>query len=133
MAKPKQLKKKCDVLYSKIIRSVGYCENESCGKSYGVQLQCAHTISRRYSATRTDLRNSSCLCAGCHMYYTQWPREFSHYITDKIGSELYDELKAKAETPTKVDWQDRHDFLKDVWKRIEEGELTLSEAREYEA
>jgi ribosomal protein L24E len=53
------------------------------------------------------------LCAGCHRYYTDWPREFSHFITEKIGSEKYEELKRLAEEPTKVNWEDKYKQLKE--------------------
>lgn len=118
-----------DSYYGKIIRSIGSCEK--CGSQGG--LTTSHIIGRRYSNTRTDLRNSQCLCFSCHRYFTDWPREFSKWITDTIGSELYEELKAKAQRTDKVDWDDRADFLKDIYKRINEGELTLEEARQYES
>ena len=113
MRKAKGAKGKCDSLFSKIIRRQGYCDN--CGKREN--LQCAHIISRRYSATRTDERNAVCLCAKCHIYYTHWPREFSKFITDRIGSELYEELKAKAEQITKMDWNEELERLKKVAKK----------------
>jgi hypothetical protein len=100
LKKPKGDKGKCDVLFSKIIRSPGHCRR--CGGTEW--LQCAHIISRKYSATRCDVRNAWCLCASCHRRLTDWPREHSRFITETIGSDLYDELKLKAETVTKVDW-----------------------------
>lgn len=118
-----------DRYYSKIIRSVGHCEK--CGTQEG--LTCSHIVGRRYSATRTDLRNGQSLCFSCHRYFTDWPREFSHWLTETIGSELYEELKSKAQTPTKVDWKERKEFLKNILKEIEAGEITLDEAREYES
>ena len=96
------IKKKCDLLFSKIIRYPGVCER--CQNT--VNLQCAHIISRRYSATRTNLDNAWCLCAKCHMRLTEWPREHSHFITETIGGEKYDELRQLAETPTKVSWEE---------------------------
>ena len=109
-------KAKCDVLFSKIIRHPGYCLK--CGSRE--QLQCAHIISRRYSATRTDLRNAYCLCAADHFYFTTWPREFSRFVTEHTGSEVYDELKAKAETPTKVDWSQELIRLQALYEHIDD-------------
>jgi len=43
---------------------------------------------------------------------------FSKFITDKIGSEAYDELKAKAETVTKMNWTDELARLKIVAKEL---------------
>ena len=116
MKKAKGYRGKADVLFSKIIRSQGFCER--CGKNYN--LQTSHIISRRYSATRTLEDNAQCLCAGCHMYFTHWPKEFSRWITETIGVEKYEELKAKAEAVTKVDWKAEHERLKAKWKEIEQ-------------
>lgn len=108
----KGAKAKCDKIFSKLIRSTGYCLR--CGSV--ADLQCAHIISRRYSATRTDLRNAWCLCAGCHFRLTNWPREHSRYITETIGSALYDELQAKAETVTKMNWDEELKRLQEIEK-----------------
>jgi hypothetical protein len=35
-----------------------------------------------------------------------WPREHSRFITETIGSEVYDDLQRKAETVTKMDWSE---------------------------
>lgn len=114
IAKAKGVKGKCDALFSRLVRSPGICRR--CGGNE--YLQCAHIISRRYSATRCDLRNAWCLCASCHRRLTDWPREHSHFISDTIGSGIYDELKAKAETVTKVDWQEVYDSLKETAKEM---------------
>lgn len=110
IARAKGHKGKADALFSKIIRLPGVCLR--CGST--ANLQCAHIISRRYSATRCDTRNAWCLCAGCHRRLTDWPREHSQFITQTIGSEVYDELKLKAETVTKVDWAAEYERLKAV-------------------
>lgn len=113
--KQKGLKGKCDALFSKIIRSAGVCNR--CGSRDW--LQTAHIISRRYSNTRCDIRNAWCLCAGCHRRLTDWPREHSRYITETIGSEAYEELRAKAESFEKVDWSIEYEKLKEIWKNME--------------
>lgn len=109
-------KAKADLLFSKIIRSSGHCLN--CGSTE--QLQCAHIISRRYSATRTDLRNAYCLCAADHFYFTTWPREFSRFVTEHTGSEVYDELRAKAEAGAKVDWSEELARLRDIYEHLDD-------------
>lgn len=111
----KGAKGKCDLLYSQIIRSIGYCQRCG-GNSY---LQCAHIISRRYSQTRCDIRNAWCLCASCHRRLTDWPREHSRFITETIGSEAYEELRAKAESFEKVDWGVELERLKKIWQSID--------------
>lgn len=114
ISKAKGAKGRCDKLYSQIIRNVGKCER--CGSREW--LQTSHIISRRYSATRCDLRNAQCLCAACHRRFTDWPREFSHWITESIGSQLYDELRAKSESATKVDWEETYKELKKELDRL---------------
>ena len=117
-------------LHSKVIRTLGYCEN--CGDPDYDKLQAAHIVSRTYSATRTDLRNAFCLCASCHRHFTDWPREFSHFISNTWAQELYDHLKEIARPNTKVDWKERVVFLKEILSQINKGTLTLAEAREME-
>lgn len=111
----KGYKAKADKLYSQIIRAPGYCSG--CGSLDN--LQCAHIVSRRFSATRTDLTNAYCLCAKCHFYYTLWPKEFSKFITEHTGTEVYEELKRKAETVTKVDWKSEYERLLEVAKYLQ--------------
>lgn len=114
---PKYWKHRADKLFSKIIRSKGYCER--CGRTDG-QLQTAHIISRTYSKVRTNELNAFCLDARCHRYFHNWPKEFSKFITDKRGSEVYEELKAKAEDTGKFDWSLEYERLEELWKSISE-------------
>lgn len=111
----KGAKGKCDKLFSLIIRNEGKCER--CGSTEN--LQCAHIISRKYSATRTDQNNAWSLCAKCHRRLTDWPREHSHFITQTIGSERYDELRLKAEQITKMNWDIELERLKLIYKEME--------------
>lgn len=111
----KGAKGKCDKLFSQIIRSAGKCQR--CGSTEN--LQTAHIITRKYSATRTDERNAWCLCARCHRRLTDWPREHSRYITETIGSEAYEELRAKAETVTKMDWEAEYERLQALAKALD--------------
>ncbi len=110
MKYPKGAKGKCDALFSRLVRSPGVCLR--CGSTSN--LQCAHIISRRYSATRCDTRNAWCLCAACHRRLTDWPREHSYFITETIGSEVYEELRRKAETVTKMDWEMEYERLQQL-------------------
>lgn len=94
-------KVKCD----KLVRQILLTQHDRCERCGSQEwLQVSHIISRRYSATRCDLDNVQLLCAKCHRRFTDWPREFSHWITDSIGSEVYDGLSAKANQVTKMDW-----------------------------
>ena len=77
----KTLKKKADLLFSKMVRRVGKCELE--GKDSvtcnGV-LQCMHIIGRSNHHLRWDTQNALCGCQGHHMYYTNHPWEFQEMI-----------------------------------------------------
>jgi hypothetical protein len=125
----KGAKAKATKLHSEIIRSLGYCEAEGYdGRKCSNQLQTAHIVTRGRSSTRTDTRNAFCLCFAHHRYFTDYPRQFSRFITTTWANDFYDDIYAKSVTPTKVDWQVRVDFL----NRIKSGELTLQEARNLE-
>ena len=105
-----------------LCRQILLAQHDQCGRCGAsdrhAQLQVSHIISRRYSATRTDLSNLQILCARCHIYLTAWPREFSHWITQSIGSEEYDRLKLKAEAVTKVNWDDELDRLRTLYAKL---------------
>lgn len=81
-------------LHSQVVRARGTCQR--CGRSSGVQLQCAHLISRRYAATRTDETNAWCLCAACHRRLTEHPDEHMAFVGETVGLAVFEALKAKA-------------------------------------
>jgi hypothetical protein len=117
----KGAKAKADKLFSEIIRSIGECEN-----CYSTEwLQCAHIISRRYSNTRTDLRNAFCLCAKCHRKYTDHPREFSKFITDTWAQEYYEDIYRKSQEVGKINWDDEAERLKGIKKLLDQEQTTL--------
>lgn len=125
----KGLKAKADKLFSEVIRAQGYCEAANWdGRACSSQLQTAHICTRKRSATRCDTRNAFCFCFAHHRYFTDYPRQFSRFITGTWAANYYDQIYQKSITPTKVDWQERVDFL----SRIKSGEITLKEARELE-
>lgn len=116
MKKAKGTRGKCDVIFSKIIRARdGHCV--SCGTNQN--LQCAHIISRRYSGTRCDTENAITLCAGCHIYFTQWPIEFARFIAETMGEGHYETLKARATEASTFGeryWKDKLEELKPIAK-----------------
>lgn len=128
----KDAKAKCDKLFSEIIRSIGECE--AAGYAPGAcsnQLQCMHIISRRFSNTRTDLRNAFSGCAAHHRYYTDQPREFSRFITQTWAQEYYDHIYRKSQEVGKVNWDDEYERLKEIKKQLDSG-VTLDMLREQE-
>lgn len=108
-------KAKADVLFSKLVRSVGHCEH--CLKSVGVQLQCAHWLSRSYSHTRTDFDNAFCLCAGCHRFFTADPTAWTIWAVAMRGRETYERLRESANKRDKMDWPAELERLKEIASR----------------
>lgn len=109
-------KNKADQVFSKIIRSIGYCQ--ICGSSSSsVQLQCAHWLSRRYSNTRTDFDNAFCLCATCHFTMTGNPTAWSEWAVAQRGWPTYFRLREAAYSNSKVDWPAELERLRTIAKR----------------
>jgi len=100
--KTQTAKNKSDRLFSKHVRSLGWCQN--CGESDYTKLQCAHWISRRYSWTRTYSDNAFCLCAKCHRLFTDHPTEFSRWAINQRGEATYQTILERSQTRTKFDW-----------------------------
>ena len=74
--------KRADALYSKLIRSRGWCEGAGYLIACKGTLQCAHIIRRRYFATRwaTNPRNALSLCAAHHFYFTNRELEWRDFL-----------------------------------------------------
>ena len=113
----KSLKKKCDVLYSLIIRSKGYCE--VCGKS-NLILNAHHVIGRVNYSLRWDIRNGCCLCVSCHKFSKasahEHPIKFINWFK-KTRSEDHEYLlnkKNEIKTWTIFDYQEILKDLKDI-------------------
>lgn len=115
---------KATKLHAEMVRSLGYCEN--CGQSHGIQLQCAHIISRKYANTRTLFNNAFCLCAGCHRHFTDHPLEFAEYVSRTQLGDRHDRVRQVAYSMQKVNWSDRLTALKELKGK------TLEELREIE-
>lgn len=93
IAKGKGAKAKATRLHAELVRSRGRCER--CGKSDG-RLECAHVVSRRYAATRTDENGAWCLCSYCHRYLTENPYEHVQFAYQTLGEDGYKALLDKA-------------------------------------
>ena len=102
--KPKQgtLTRRADRYFSLYIRQRdGQCQagrswNQGCEGIHN--LQCAHGLSRRYYSTRWDPRNAWALCRACHTYFTHHPIEWDMWLEDRLGLELYREIRLLALT-----------------------------------
>lgn len=107
---------KATKLHSKVVRERKVCEN--CGDKCYRNLQCAHIVSRRYSATRTLEENAFSFCASCHRYFSDWPVEFTKFIEKTIGLKKYEELKDLAQSGNKVNWEKEVDRLQRVYRKL---------------
>lgn len=107
------LTKKLDILFSKIVRSKGYCVK--CGKTSN--LQAAHIYSRRYRSVRWDWNNVLCLCSGCHFWSHHNPILFTEWVAEYLGEHKYIQLKLSASMLKKWSLGEMIDFYEDL-KRI---------------
>jgi hypothetical protein len=86
-----------DRLFSLAVREVGYCEVND-GKPHNGNLQCCHLFSRSYKAIRWDRRNALSGCQAHHTYYTHRPVEWDELMRERLGYDLYAELRDLALT-----------------------------------
>lgn len=119
-AKPSaQYRSQCDILFSRIIRSKGYCE--WCGARLpAASLQCCHVISRSVLALRYDPDNAFCGCYRCHL--TRWhkePLQAARWFENQFPGR-YDRLKEKERSllGTKVFWDEKYDQLKEECRKL---------------
>lgn len=84
--------------HAELVRSRGHCQN--CGAMQG--LECAHIVSRRHAATRTDEGNAFCLCHACHRRFTERAVDWVMFIDATIGRSEYERLRAKADAGVKA-------------------------------
>ena len=95
--------KQADLLWARLIktRDEGKCQYPGCPRP-GVHAH--HLYSRRHLGTRWNLENGILLCAGCHFFIAHKEYElFRCFIIKLIGEDKFNQLKALAYLPTKVD------------------------------
>lgn len=114
--KKPNLRDQCDVVFSKIVRSVGYCQSGR--DEHAGALQCAHGWSRSYKAVRWDRRQCWALCQGCHVFFTHRPIEWDNWMRKTMGDQLYAEIRRKALTYEQPDLQRLLSELKSEWKKL---------------
>ena len=97
-------KTKAVKLFHAMVRDAGACERCGRTKDDGVQLQCAHWISRTYAHTMTDFDNAFCLCSACHWWFGKHPTEWGKWAIAQRGEATYARLFEASEKRTKFDW-----------------------------
>lgn len=96
---------KNDILFSRYIRlralmRVGGCEYCEKPKPFG-KLQCSHFKGRGKHSTRFDPDNCAGICFNCHIYLGANPDIHTAWFQKRLGSERYDALARRANTPFK--------------------------------
>lgn len=127
-------KKKCDDLFSLIIRSAGSCQR--CGipcpcseapqrhpRVNGCTMTTSHIIKRSPSWTRTLEQNAQCLCFKCHAFFTDNPVRFTEWLDSTIGREEFYRLERIANDGVgkKFDWDEELERLKLIFQKVEAG------------
>jgi hypothetical protein len=69
-------------------------------------------------ATRFDLDNLLCLCAGCHLWWHKWPVEVGRWMEEKWPGR-YDRLNQKRQLVTKIDVSGMYLYLQKEKEKIE--------------
>ena len=101
----KTAKAKADLLFSKLIRELGYCQR--CGRRPPeIKLETSHIFKRDFSGVRCDPDNAFCLCSACHRWWHAHPTETYAFTVSIMGEEAYEKLLAKkiALIGEKIDW-----------------------------
>jgi len=104
------VRNRMDAKWSKIVRSVGFCEY--C-KASNAQLHAHHIIGIRNLDTRWNLKNGICLCANHHTVSSTFsahetPEKFREWLIEYSGKERLDLLKIESRKGTKFTI---HDYL----------------------
>ena len=103
--------KKLDSLWSKKVRSVGWCE--WCGKSE--HLNAHHVIGRRNRNVRWYVPNGVCLCSGCHTFKTTSAHQnyemFREFIIKERGADWLADLMEKSRIDCMAEKQDYDEEL----------------------
>lgn len=94
----KELKKQCDDLVRRIVRTRGRCQR--CGSWDACDT--AHLVPRRYSATRCMLANTAWLCRPCHTLIDSEPWWKLDLTLKLLGDDGFWELVETAEVPVKA-------------------------------
>jgi len=122
LAKPKKIKqvakkgtlmRKADTLFSKHVRSLGYCElagkdNITCSNV----LQTMHITTRGNRRLRYDEMNVICGCSGHHIFYTYNPSRFDLFVAAFFPKKWAYVQKHQNEK-VKVDYQEIIDKYKE--------------------
>lgn len=86
------LKRKCDQLWSRIIRASNGGRCKLAGQDHvrcGGPIQAAHCFGRGHHSVRHELWNGWAICAGHHVYYTHHPEAWTVLLINAWGDAGY--------------------------------------------
>ena len=116
---------KRDTIFSKLIRTRDKWTCQRCGRKYeeGSQgLHCSHFFSRRHRGTRWDMDNACAHCMGCHSFLGGNPIEFTEWIKQFLGQDVFERLRMKAMKVTKFTKADLEWIYQDLKAQLKELE-----------
>jgi 5-methylcytosine-specific restriction endonuclease McrA len=88
-----------DILTSRIVRGRDR-KCVTCGTSRN--LQCSHFYSRRYLATRFDLRNCHAMCVACNRRHNEDSSAYMEFMKERYGPAVIEELNELKKSFRKV-------------------------------
>jgi len=110
-----KLKRKCDKVWSLIIRKLGHCE--LCDSTEF--LNAHHIITKRNSNLRWDLQNGICLCSRCHKFSLRSahnnPFTIIDWLKDKHSIESHLRIVAQQDIK-KFTYEDMEQILEGLTK-----------------
>lgn len=112
----KGLKKKLDIVFSKLIRSKGRCDR--CGMADYSKLQTSHIYTRANLAVRWDELNADCFCAGCHFWWHQNPVEGVMWQMENKPQEKRELLRARANAVKQWQVSELKQLLSDLTDKL---------------
>lgn len=94
-----------------IVRRRDRVKCATCGQRRN--LQCSHFYSRRYLATRFDLRNCNGMCAACNRRHNHDASAYLEFMNERYGPAVIAELDALRTNPRKVSDEELRQLLEE--------------------
>lgn len=119
---------KADALFSDYIRELAGWTCERCKKEFekpNQGLHCSHFHSRGKRSVRFDRENAASLCFSCHNYFGGNPYDHAEFFKRRLGSQSYERLAIRANTPKKVDETEIAIGLKLELQKLKENRKVL--------
>ncbi len=121
LKKNKTLKRKCDKLYSKVIRTRDKYTCQKCGKKSDYVH--AHHIFGRYNSVRWELETGITLCFNCHKnFFHGHPAHSTEWLIKFKGEQWYLRWLKASKKPRKLDFEEELKRLQLEYNMLDIGE-----------